>query len=237
MKTIGLIGGMSWESSLEYYRIINEATRRKLGGLHSSKCILYSVDFAEIETLQHQGRWEEAAGAMIRTGKSLEKAGADFIVICTNTMHKLAEEIRANLGIPILHIVDAAAKAVRSAGLKNIGLLGTRYTMEEDFYKRRLIEKHGLNILIPEETDREKLNAIIFGELCVGIVKPESREYYLAVIDRLAQQGAEGVILGCTEIELLVRPEDSAVPLFPTTRLHAEAAVDYALNGAADLVF
>jgi aspartate racemase len=237
MKTIGLIGGMSWESSLEYYRIINEATKEKLGGLHSSKCILYSVDFAEIESLQHLGKWKDAAALMIGAGQSLEKAGADFIIICTNTMHKLADEIRSHIHIPLLHIADAAAKAIKTAGLKNIGLLGTRYTMEEDFYKRRLTEKHGLNIIIPEESDREKLNAIIFHELCLGIVKPESREYFLAVIGKLVQRGAEGVILGCTEIELLVRPEDSITPLFPTTRLHAMAAVDYALEDGSDIVF
>jgi len=237
MKTIGLIGGMSWESSLEYYRIINEAVKRKLGGLHSSKCILFSVDFAEIEELQTQGKWSEAADHMIRAAKSLERAGAEFIVICTNTMHKLAEDIRSGVNIPLLHIADAAAKPICAANFHTVGLLGTRYTMEEDFYTRRLAEKHGLKVLIPDIADRGKINGIIFDELCLGIVKPESRDYYLDVIGKLAQAGAEGVILGCTEIELLVRPEDTHIPLFPTTRLHAEAAVEYALNGVSDLVF
>jgi aspartate racemase len=237
MKTIGLIGGMSWESSLEYYRIINEATQRKLGGLHSSKCFLYSVDFAEIEELQRQNRWDDAAEHMIKAGQSLEKAGADFIVICTNTMHKLAEEIRSHVNIPLLHIADAAAKSIKTAKLKNIGLLGTRYTMEEDFYTRRLVDRHGLNILIPEKADREKLNGIIFNELCLGMIKPASREYYLNVIEKLAQAGAEGIILGCTEIELLVHPEDTPIPLFPTTRLHAMAAVKYAIENESDIVY
>ncbi len=237
MKTIGLIGGMSWESSLEYYRFINEAVKRKLGGLHSSKCILFSVDFAEIEELQAQGKWSEASVHMIRAAKSLERAGADFIVICTNTMHKLAEDIRSGVNIPLLHIADAAARPVRAAKFHTVGLLGTRYTMEEDFYKRRLVEKHGLKILIPDGEDHGKINQIIFDELCLGVVKPASRKYFLDVIGKLARAGAEGVILGCTEIELLVRPEDTHIPLFPTTRLHAEAAVDYALNGESDLVF
>jgi aspartate racemase len=236
MKTIGLIGGMSWESSLEYYRIINEGVKRKLGGLHSAKCILYSVDFAEIEDLQRRGDWPEAAARMIGAAQSLEKAGADFIVICTNTMHKLADEIRAGVHIPLLHIADATAKSIREVKFRSVGLLGTRYTMEEDFYKRRLAEKHGLKILIPDGGDRGKINEIIFHELCLGIVKPESREYYLGVIGKLAQAGAEGVILGCTEIELLVRLDDTKIPLFPTTKIHASAAVEYAVEGAADLV-
>ncbi len=237
MKTIGLIGGMSWESSLEYYRIINEAVKRKLGGLHSSKCILFSVDFAEIEELQTQGKWSEAATQMIRAAKSLERAGADFIVICTNTMHKLAEDIRSGVNIPLLHIADAAAKPIRAANFHTVGLLGTRYTMEEDFYKRRLAERHGLKVLIPDIADRRKINGIIFDELCLGIVKPESRDYYLGVIGKLAQAGAEGVILGCTEIELLVRPEDTRIPLFLTTRLHAEAAAEYAIEGGSEIVY
>jgi aspartate racemase len=230
MKTIGLIGGMSWESSLEYYRIVNETTKERLGGLHSAKCILYSVDFAEIENLQQQGRWDDAAAQMISAGRSLEKAGADFIVICTNTMHKLADEIRSNVGIPLLHIADATGKSVKAANLHTLGLLGTRYTMEQDFYKRRLAEEYGLQILIPDASDREAIHRIIFDELCLGVVKPESREYYLNIIKTLAQRGAEGVILGCTEIELLVHAEDSSIPLFPTARIHAVAAVDYAME-------
>jgi aspartate racemase len=235
MKTIGLIGGMSWESSLAYYRIINETTRRKLGGLHSAKCILYSIDFAEIEEMQSRGKWKEAAERMIRAGQSLEKAGADFIVLCTNTMHKLADDIQSQVAIPLLHIADAAAKSIADARYKTIGLLGTRYTMEQDFYRKRLAEKHGLKVLIPDEPDREKINAVIYNELCLGLVEPESRKYYLGVIDALAERGAEGVILGCTEIELLVRPEDCSTPLFPTTRIHAEAAVEYALEGGEDI--
>lgn len=229
MKTIGLIGGMSWESSLEYYRILNEFTKEKLGGLHSAKCILYSVDFAEVEALQHQGKWEDAAQLMVAAGQSLERAGADFIVLCTNTMHKLADQIQSNTRIPFLHIADATAEKVRAAGLKKIGLLGTRFTMEHDFYKGRLIEKHGLNIITPESNDREMVHRVIYDELCLGIVKQESKEQYFEVMEKLVQAGAEGIILGCTEIELLVHAEDSRVPLFPTTRLHAIAAVEYAL--------
>ncbi len=230
MKTIGLIGGMSWESSLEYYRIINETTKAKLGGLHSAKCILYSVDFAEIEALQHQGKWEEAAQLMVAAGQSPERAGADFIVLCTNTMHKLADQIQANTHIPFLHIADATAQKIQAAGLRKIGLLGTRFTMEHDFYKGRLIDQHGLNIITPDNEDREMVHRVIYDELCLGIVKQESREQYVETMEKLVQAGAEGIILGCTEIELLVHDGDSQVPLFPTTRLHAIAAVEYALD-------
>lgn len=230
MKTIGLIGGMSWESSLEYYRILNEITRARLGGLHSAKCILYSVDFAEIEALQHQDRWEAAAQLMIAAGQSLERAGADFIVLCTNTMHKLADEIQANTRIPFLHIADATAQKIIAGGLKNIGLLGTRFTMEHDFYKGRLIDKHGLNVITPESNDRETVHRVIYDELCLGIVKQESKEQYIRIMEKLVRAGAEGIILGCTEIELLVHDEDSQVPLFPTTKIHAIAAVEYALS-------
>lgn len=230
MKTIGLIGGMSWESSLEYYRILNETTRARLGGLHSAKCILYSVDFAEIEALQHQDRWEAAAQLMIAAGQSLERAGADFIVLCTNTMHKLADEIQANTRIPFLHIADATAQKIIAGGLKNIGLLGTRFTMEHDFYKGRLIDKHGLNVITPESNDRETVHRVIYDELCLGIVKQESKEQYIRIMEKLVRAGAEGIILGCTEIELLVHDEDSQVPLFPTTKIHAIAAVEYALS-------
>jgi aspartate racemase len=229
VKTIGLIGGMSWESSSEYYRIINETTKTQLGGLHSAKSILYSVDFAEIEALQHQGRWPEAADLMVAAGQSLERAGADFVVLCTNTMHRLADEIQANIGIPLLHIGDATAQKIKAAGLGKIGLLGTRFTMEHDFYKGRLVDKHGLQIFTPDSPDREMIHRVIYEELCLGIVKPESRAQYIYVMDKLVQAGAEGIILGCTEIELLVRDEDSCVPLFPTTKIHAMAAVEYAL--------
>jgi aspartate racemase len=230
VKTIGLIGGMSWESSLGYYRILNETTKEKLGGLHSAKCILYSVDFAEIEALQHQDRWEEAAQLMIAAGQSLERAGADFVVLCTNTMHKLAYQIQSNVHIPLLHIADATAERVRAAGLRNIGLLGTRFTMEHDFYKGRLIDKYGLKVLIPDGRDRETVHRIIYEELVLGVVRPESREQYIRIMEKLVRAGAEGIILGCTEIELLVQEGDSRVPLFPTTRIHAIAAVEYALT-------
>jgi len=229
VKTIGLIGGMSWESSLEYYRILNEITKSKLGGLHSAKCILYSVDFAEIEALQHQDRWEEAARLMIAAGQSLERAGADFVVLCTNTMHKLADEIQSNIRIPFLHIADATAQKIKAAGLRKVGLLGTRFTMEHDFYKGRLIDKHGLDVITPDSEDRETVHRIIYDELCLGMVKQESREQYISIMEKLVQAGAEGIILGCTEIELLIHDGDGQVPLFPTTRIHAVAAVEYAL--------
>ena len=230
MKTIGLIGGMSWESSLEYYRILNVTVKERLGGLHSAKCILYSVEFAEIEELQHAGRWDEAAQKMVEAGQSLERAGADLLVLCTNTMHKLADEIEAGVKIPLLHIADAAAEAVKTAGISRVGLLGTRFTMEQDFYKGRLTEKHGLEVVIPEEADREIVHRVIYGELCLGVIKPESRRAFTAIIEKLVAAGAGGVILGCTEIENLVRQEDSAVPVFPTTRIHAQAAVEWALK-------
>jgi aspartate racemase len=235
VKTIGLIGGMSWESSLEYYRVINETVKQRLGGLHSAKCILYSVDFAEVEAPMQRGQWKEVAAQLIHAARSLEKAGADFSVICTNTMHKLAGEVRAGIRIPLLNIADAAAGPIRAAKMRTVGLLGTRPTMEEDFYKRRLVEKHGLRVLIPEAEDRGAVHRIIFDELCLGVVKPESRTFFLDVIGKLAGRGAEGVILGCTEIELLVRPEDSAVPLFPTARLHAVAAAEYAMGGGSGI--
>lgn len=230
MKTIGLIGGMSWESSLEYYRIVNEVVKERLGGLHSAKCILYSVEFAEIEALQHAGRWDEAAQKMVEAGQSLERAGADFLVLCTNTMHKLADQLQAGVSIPLLHIADAAAGAVKAAGLTQIGLLGTRFTMEEEFYKGRLADNHGLKVLVPSSEDREFIHKVIYEELCLGVIKPESRLAFTAVIERLAAAGAEGVILGCTEIENLVRQEDSRLPVFPTTRIHAATAVDFALS-------
>jgi len=231
MKTIGLIGGMSWESSLEYYRILNETVKEKLGGLHSARCVLYSVDFADIQALQHQGRWEEAARAMVEAGRSLERAGADFVIICTNTMHKFADEIQTHIPLPLLHIADATARRVREAGLRKVGLLGTRFTMEEDFYKDRLIELHGLEVIVPDTGDRETVHRVIYEELCMGVVKPESRAEYVRIMESLAGEGAEGIVLGCTEIELLVSDADCRVPLFPTTRIHAVAAVEYALEG------
>ncbi len=235
MRTIGLIGGMSWESSLEYYRIINEVTKSKLGGLHSAKSIMYSVDFAEIEVLQHQGRWGDAAGLMIAAAQSLEQAGADFVILCTNTMHKLAEEIEANIQVPFLHIADAAAEKIQSKGIKRIGLLGTRFTMEQDFYRGRLVDKYGLEVLIPNGDEREIVHRIIYEELCLGIITPASRKQYIKIMNRLVELGAEGIILGCTEIELLIFPGDIPVSLFPTTRIHAEAAVEKAIEVVMNL--
>lgn len=230
MKTIGLIGGMSWESSIEYYRIINETAKAKLGGLHSAKSIMYSVDFAEIEILQHQGKWAEAAQMLINAAKNLENGGADFIVLCTNTMHKVADDIQANVKIPLLHIADATAQLVKDSGIQKIGLLGTRFTMEEEFYKGRLSQKYGLNVCIPNAQERENIHRVIYDELVVGKIEQRSKAQYIGIIEQMVNQGAEGVILGCTEIGLLVHQEDSRVPLFDTTRIHAEAAVEYALK-------
>jgi aspartate racemase len=229
LKTIGLIGGMSWESSIEYYRIINETVHQRLGGLHSAKSVMYSVDFAEIETLQHQGRWQEATQCMIDAAQRVERGGADFVVICTNTMHKMAGELQANISIPILHIADATAAKVRAQGMRKIGLLGTKFTMEEDFYKGRLIEKHGLQVLVPDAGDRAIVHRVVYDELVLGKINPASKAEYQRIISRLIQQGAEGIILGCTEIGLLVGEADSTAPLFDTTRIHAVAAADYAL--------
>ncbi len=230
MKTIGLIGGMSWESSLEYYRILNQTAKARLGGFHSAKCVLYSVDFAEIETWQREGKWQEAARSLTEAGKSLERGGADFIVLCTNTMHKVAEEIQSGVQIPFLHIADATAQKVSDAGFIRVGLLGTRFTMEEDFYKSRLIQGYGLEVIIPEARDREIIHRVIFDELVVGVIMPESKKQYYEIIEKLVGAGAECVILGCTEIGMLVKAEDCRVPLFDTTRIHAEAAFDWALK-------
>ena len=230
MKTIGLIGGMSWESSIEYYRYINVAIKEKLGGLHSAKSIMYSVDFAEIETLQHQGRWPEAARTLVAAAKYLENGGADFIVLCTNTMHKVADDIQAKVDIPFLHIADATAQRVKASGIQTIGLLGTRFTMEEDFYKGRLSEKYGLHVVVPTAQEREIVHRIIYEELVVGKIEQSSKVQYIEIIEQMISQGVEGVILGCTEIGLLVHQEDSHIPLFDTTRIHAEAAVEYALR-------
>ncbi len=229
MKTIGLIGGMSWESSIEYYRIINQSVREKLGGVHSAKCIMVSVDFAEIERLQHQGKWEETGQILIESAKSLEKSGADFIVLCTNTMHKVAEEIQAHVQLPFLHIADATAQRVIDSGIRKVALLGTRFTMEEDFYKGRLVQKYGLSVLIPNPEEREVIHNVIYNELVVGRIQPQSREQFLKIIARMVGEGAEGIILGCTEIGLLVKQSDCPVPAFDTTRIHAEAAVAFAL--------
>ena len=230
MKTIGLIGGMSWESSIEYYRIINELTKAKLGGLHSAKSLMVSVDFAEIEVLQHEGRWEEASALMVEAARSLERGGADFVVLCTNTMHKSAQEIQAGIRIPFLHIADATAQVVKKSGIQKIGLLGTRFTMEEDFYKGRLAQNFGLDVIIPDAHEREIVHRVIYDEVVLGKIEIRSKEKYLEIIGQMVSAGAEGIILGCTEIGLLVHQEDSQVPLFDTTRIHAESAVEYALT-------
>jgi len=230
VKTIGLIGGMSWESSAEYYRLINEGVKARLGGLHSAKCVLVSVDFAEIEALQVAGRWEEAGALLGQAALSLERAGADFMVLCTNTMHKVAPALEAATRLPLLHIADATAASVKAAGMRRVGLLGTRFTMEQDFYTGRLIQRHGLDVLLPAAAERETVHRVIYDELCLGIITPASRAAYQRIMAGLVAEGAQGLILGCTEIELLVRPEDSSVPQFPTTRLHAEAAVALALE-------
>jgi aspartate racemase len=231
MKKIGMIGGMSWESSIEYYRLINLKVREALGGLHSAECVMDSFDFADIELLQSSGKWDESARLMLETARKLEGAGADFVIICTNTMHKNADFVAEHIDIPLLHIADAAAEEVKRRGLESVGLLGTQFTMEEDFYKGRLAEKHRLNVLVPDRKAREGINRIIYEELCRGVIRPESRAFYQNVIENLVQRGAGGIILGCTEIGLLVKPEDSPVPVFDTTEIHADAAVRYALGG------
>ncbi len=230
MKTIGLIGGMSWESSIEYYRIINETVRDKLGGLHSAKSVMVSVDFAEIETLQHAGAWDELTARMIDAARQVQAGGGDFVVICTNTMHKMADDVAAAIDIPLLHIADATAARIKARGLGAIGLLGTRFTMEEDFYKGRLGNNHGLNVLIPGENERADVHRIIYDELVVGDIRPESKARYIEIMQHLAARGAQGVILGCTEIGLLVGQEDIDIPVFDTTLIHAQVAVDYALG-------
>ncbi len=230
MKTIGLIGGLSWESSLEYYRLVNEAVRAQLGGLHSADCLMYSVDFAEIEVLQASGQWDEATARMIAAAQRLERGGAACIVICSNTMHRMAAEVQQAVSLPLLHIADATAAAIKAQGLQTVGLLGTRYTMEQDFYKGRLTELHQLNVIVPAADDRRAVNRIIYDELVVGLIREESRRLYQQVMQRLAEQGAEGIILGCTEIGLLIKPEHSPVPVFDTTALHADSAVAYALS-------
>lgn len=229
MRTIGLIGGMSWESSAEYYRLINTAVKERLGGLHSARSVMLSVDFAAIEAMQQEGRWEAAGAMLADAARGLERAGADCLVLCTNTMHKVAGAITAATPLPFIHIADATAAAIGARGLRRIGLLGTRFTMEEPFYRGRLAEQHGLEVLVPDPDDRAVVNRVIYEELCLGLVREESRAQYRAMMGRLEQRGAEGIILGCTEITLLVTQADSALPLFDTTRLHALAAVEFAL--------
>lgn len=230
MKVIGLIGGMSWESTVTYYRLINEAVREQCGGLHSAQCVLYSVDFAEVAALQRQGRWSEAAQLLVGAAQNVERAGAEIALICTNTMHKLADTVQAGIGIPLLHIADATAEAVKQAGLQRVGLLGTRFTMEEDFYRTRLTSQHGLQVTIPDRDDRETVHRIIYEELCLGAIRPESKAQMAGILSRLVARGAEAIILGCTELGLLLDAGDCRVPLFDTTRAHALAAVEFALQ-------
>ncbi len=230
MKTIGLIGGMSWESTASYYAFINQQVKAELGGLHSAKVCLYSVNFAEIEVLQHANKWHEASVILIDAAKRLEAAGADFIVICTNTMHKLYSEIQAETQLPIIHIADATAEQLKKDGIEKVGLLGTRFTMEEDFYKSRLQSLYGIEVLIPNEEDRQSVHRIIYDELCLGKVENGSRETYINIINRLYEQGVQAVILGCTEIALLIQQEHTPVRLYDTTMIHAESAVKLALK-------
>lgn len=230
MKTIGLIGGMSWESTVPYYKLVNEVVKERLGGLHSAKVILYSVDFAEVERMQHSGDWESAGQLLAAAARSLQSAGAEFLVLCTNTMHKVAPAIEAAVAIPFLHIADPTGHAIKAAGCKTIGLLGTRFTMEESFYKDRLIQNHMLDVITPPSSDRAVIHRIIYEELCLGKVLPSSRDEYRRVIDALAAEGADGIILGCTEISLLISQLDSALPLFDTTSIHAKSAAEYSLQ-------
>ncbi len=229
MKVIGLLGGMSWESSIEYERIINECVRARLGGTHSADLIIRSYDFARIEALQASGNWDAAGDLLATDAKMLQDAGAEIIVLCTNTMHLLADRIEAAIDVEFLHVADAAARAVQAAGVQRVALLGTRYTMEHDFYRGR-VERHGLDVIVPDEPDRTTVHDVIYDELVRGVVDPYSKRRYLDIIDTQIGRGAEGVIAGCTEIELLVGPDDMTVPYFPTTRLHAEAAVEAALR-------
>lgn len=229
MKTIGLIGGMSWESTVTYYQVINQMVAKSLGGLHSAKTLLYSVDFQEIEHCQANGEWDKSALILIDAAKRLQIAGADFIVICTNTMHKVANQIQAAITIPIIHIADVTAKKLIQQGIKTVALLGTKYTMEQDFYKSKLIDQD-LTVLIPDQEDRNVVNQIIYDELCKGIIKPASKQAYLTIVDKLVERGAQGVILGCTEIGLLISQSDRNIPFFDTALIHAKAAAMLAIS-------
>ena len=229
MKTIGLIGGMSWESTVTYYQIINDTIKEELGGLHSAKILLYSVDFAEIEECQAKGEWEKSGIILAQAAKNLENAGADFIVICTNTMHKVVPQIQKEIQIPIIHIADATAEALKKEHIKKVALLGTKYTMTQDFYKER-IKSHGIDVLIPNEVDVEIVNRVIYDELCLGHIRDESRKQYVRIIEQLKNDGAEGVILGCTEIGLLIKQEDTSLRVFDTTKIHARMAALKALE-------
>ena len=232
MKRIGLLGGMSWESTAEYYRFVNEAVSDRLGGLHSADCLVRSVDFAGVERLQREDRWAEAGAMLAEEARALVAAGAEVLALCTNTMHRVADEVAAAVDVPFVHIADATAAAVRARGLTRVGLLATAYTMEQEFYVGRLREVHGLDVLVPDAADRRIVHDIIYGELCVGVIRDDSRAEYRRVMAELTRRGVEAILLGCTEIELLVGPDDSDVPLFDTTRLHALATVDLALDGS-----
>lgn len=230
MKTIGIIGGMSWESTALYYRAINEGIKDHLGGLHSAKIVMESVDFHEIEEMQAAGNWDAAGAALARCGLNLKAAGANFLLIATNTMHRVADAVEQASGLPLLHIADATAERIQAQGLSRVGLLGTAYTMEQDFYRGRLVEKHGLDVIIPDGVDRGVVHQVIYDELCLGIISEQSRAAYQQTIQKLKNQGAEAIILGCTEIGMLIGPEDTGLPLLDTTKIHAEAAVDWALS-------
>ena len=229
MKTIGMLGGMSWESTASYYKALNEGVKHSLGGLHSAKICMVSVDFAEIEALQHQGDWQQTAKLLTKAAKSVEVGGANFLLICTNTMHKVADEIASNITIPILHIADATAEQLKLDNISRVGLLGTQFTMEQNFYKERLTNKHNIEVLIPEPNERKRVHEVIYSQLCQGIIDDDSRTDYVRIIERLFAQGAQAIILGCTEIALLVKPQHTQVPLYDTTKIHAEAAVKLAL--------
>ena len=229
MKTIGLIGGMSWESTVSYYQTINTRVKEQLGGLHSAKCALYSVDFQEIEACQKEGRWDDSAKILAEAARSVERAGADFALICTNTMHKVFDQVQAAVSIPLLHIAEATAGVVLKQGLERIGLLGTAYTMEQDFYKAKL-QQAGIEVIIPEADERREISRVIYEELCLGIIRKESRDYYVRVVESLSGRGAQGVIMGCTEIGLLLSPEYTDVPLFDTAEIHASSAAQRAME-------
>lgn len=231
MKRIGLLGGMSWESSAEYYRLVNEIVRERLGGLHSADCLLRSVDFAEIERLQRAGGWADAGERLAREAAALAGAGAELLVLCTNTMHKVVDRVACAIDIPVVHIADATAETVRGHGISRVGLIATAYTMEQDFYVGRLRDRHGLDVLVPDEPDRRIVHDIIYDELCVGVLRERSRDEYRRIMRDLARRGGEAILFGCTEIDLLVGPEDAPVQVFDTTRLHAERAVEVALAG------
>jgi len=230
LKTIGLIGGLSWESSLEYYRLLNEGVKQKLGGLHSAQCLMHSVDFGPVEEMMRQGNWQQIDKLLVEAALHLKQGGAEFIIICSNTMHKSFDSIAEKTGMPVIHIADAAGREIKGQGIKKVGLLGTKFAMEGDFYRNRLKEEHDIEVVIPEEDEREMINTIIFQELCLGILKEDSKEKLQRIIDKLLLQGAGGIVLGCTEIPLLIKQADVAAPVFDTMGLHAAAAVEYALG-------